>query len=180
MVALGVLALGSPPKTTRLLSRNIHILDTGFDPLATSRKVCDAWRKRSEAKGRWHSSTRWPMRAIERVFPRKIWLYGSNAINRLLHGSKAGNAGSMWLNSLFSHGPLGSIPRRYWHLLKPPRSPTTAYSSKRFIRLFRFEPRNGRQAPKFRHIFSRVLQSAWDVPVKSKQFMKKALTRGRN
>ena len=161
MVPLGGLTIDTPLKTTRLPSQNIHILDTGFDPLATSRKVCGAWRKRSEAKGRWHSAKHWPTRVIGQALHRKIWLNGSSAINRLLHGSKAGNAGSMWLNSLFSHGPLGSIRRRFWHLLKPPRSPATAYNTQEFFeRLFGLEPHNGRQAAKTRRIFSRVLQSA--------------------
>ena len=133
MVPLGGLTIDTPLKTAGLPSQNIHILDTGFDPLATSRKVCGAWRKRSEAKGRRYSSRRWPMRANGLALPKRIWLNGSNAINRLLHGSKAGNAGSMWLNSSFSHGPLGSIRRRFWHLLKPPRSPTTAYNTEEFL-----------------------------------------------
>lgn len=133
MVGLGVLTSCSPLQTIQLPSQIIHILDTGFDPLATCRKVCGAWRKRSEAKGRWHSAKHWPTRVIGQALPRKIWLNGSSAINRLLHGSKTGNAGSMWLNSLFSHGPLGSIRRRFWHLLRPQRSPTTAYNTQEFL-----------------------------------------------
>ena len=153
MVELGVLTLESSLQISRSPSQGIHILDTGFHSLATSRKVCGAWRKQSGAKGRWHSSRRWPMRAIGLALPRKIWLYGSSVTNRLLHGSKAGNAGSMWSNSLFSRGPLGSIRRRYWHLLKPPRSPTTAYNQKKLLRrLFRFGPGSGHKMAKTRHV----------------------------
>lgn len=118
------------PLTTHNPTKNIHILDTGFHPLATSRKVCGAWRRQSEAKGRWHSARHWLTPAIGPVLTRRTWLHGSSAINRLLHGSKVGNAGLMWLNSLFSHGPLGSIRQRYWQLLKPPRSSTTVYKPK--------------------------------------------------
>lgn len=128
MARLGVLTSCSPLQTSQLPSQDIHILDTGFDPLATSRKVCGAWRERSEAKGRWHSAKHWSTLEIEPASARKTWLRGSSAINRLLHGSKAANAGSMWLNSLFCHGPLGSTRRRYWQLLKPPRSLITVYN----------------------------------------------------
>ena len=128
MMRLGVLDAEFPPPMSHSPRQIIHILDTGFHPLATSRKVCGAWRERSEAKGRWHSAKHWSTLEIEPASARKTWLHGSSAINRLLHGSKAANAGSMWLKSLFCHGQSGSTRRRYWQLLKPPRSLTTVYN----------------------------------------------------
>src|SRR6056297_3627653 len=115
------------PLTTHNPTENIHILDTGFHPLATSRKVCGAWRRRSEAKGRWHSARHWPTPAIGPVLTRRTWLHGLDVINRLSPESRVVNAGSMLLNSLSWHVRSGLIRPRFWTSLKPPRSPTTRF-----------------------------------------------------
>lgn len=108
--------------TTLITLSNIHFLDNRFHPLATSRKVCDAWREQSEAKGKWHSARRWSTPGSRLGLARKTWQTGSDATSPLLPALKAVSAGSMSSSWSFWPAPLVLTRSSYWRSSKPPRS----------------------------------------------------------
>lgn len=130
MGSLGSIRLAARENQTPITPSNIYFLDNKFHPLATSQKVCDAWQKQSEAKGRWHSARRWSTRAKEQAWARTTWRTGSSAINLSWRALRAANAGSTSSNWSFWRAPSALTRSMSWRSSKPPRSPTTGF--KRF------------------------------------------------
>ena len=127
MGSLGSIRLAARGNQTPITPSNIYFLDNRFHPLATSQKVCDAWQKQSEAKGRWHSARRWSTRAKAQAWARTTWRTGSSAINLSWRALRAANAGSTSSNWSFWRAPSALTPSRFWRSSKPPRSPTTGF-----------------------------------------------------
>lgn len=128
---LGSIRLAAHGNQTPITPSYIYFLDNRFHPLATSQKVCDAWQRQSEAKGKWHSARRWSTRASKRASARKTWRIGSDATNPLLPVLKAVSAGSTLSNWSFWRVPSALIRSSFWRSLKPPRSLTTGFEFSR-------------------------------------------------
>ena len=131
---LGSIRLAAHGNQTPITPSYTYFLDNRFHPLATSQKVCDAWQRQSEAKGKWHSARRWSTRASKRASARKTWRIGSDATNPLLPVLKAVSAGSTLSNWSFWRVPSALIRSSFWRSLKPPRSPTTGFEPFHFSR----------------------------------------------
>jgi len=132
---LGSIRLAAHGNQTPITPSYIYFLDNRFHPLATSRKVCDAWREQLEAKGRWHSVGRWLMLGSRQVLARPNWRPSSDVTNPSLPALKAVSAGSTsssWSSWL---APLALTRSSYWRSLKPPRSPTTGFESNDLLRM---------------------------------------------
>ncbi len=126
----------APPlgNQTPITPSNIYFLDNRFHPLATSQKVCDAWRKQSEAKVRRLCARRWSTPGKRQDSARKIWQSNSGITNRLWPVLKAESAELTSLSSSNCRVPSDlTPPSRYWRLSKPPRSPTTRFESKEVL-----------------------------------------------
>lgn len=117
---------------TPITPSNIYFLDNRFHPLATSQKVCDAWRKQSEQMASWRSSVRWLMHVRMRVSASSSWRRSSNATSHLWRVSKAASVVSTWWNLQFWRGSLALTKMKSCRLSKPPRSPTTRFENKEF------------------------------------------------
>ena len=115
--------------STPITPSNIHFLDNRFHPLATSRKVCGAWREQSEVKGKWHSARRWSTPGSRQALARLNWRRSSDATNPLLPALKAVSAGSTLSSWSSWRAPLALTRLSYWRSLKPPRSPTTGFET---------------------------------------------------
>ena len=123
---------------TPITPSNIYFLDNRFHPLATSQKVCDAWRKQSEQMASWRSSVRWLMHARTLVSASNSWRRSSFAPSHLWHVSKAASAESTLWNLQFWRGSLALTKMKSCRLSKPPRSPTTRFESKEIFGANRF------------------------------------------
>ena len=127
MGGAGYTRLALREKTTSITPANIHFLENGFLPLATSRKVCDAWRKQSEPMDKRHSAGRWSTPGKRQVSVRKTWQRSSSTTNHLWHALKAVSAGSMLWSSLCWPAPSGSMRSNCLRPWRPPPSPTTGF-----------------------------------------------------
>lgn len=118
---------------TPITPSNIYFLDNRFHPLATSQKVCDACRKQSGVPGIWPFVGLWSRPEIERVWGRKTWRTGSNAINLSWRALKVASDGSTLSSSSYCLERLASTYPRFWRSSTPPRSPTTRFETKAFL-----------------------------------------------
>ncbi|AUQ56358.1 hypothetical protein PhaeoP18_03563 (plasmid) [Phaeobacter piscinae] len=125
--------LASRGNQTPITPSNIYFLDNGFHPLATSQKVCDAWRKQSEQMASWRSSVRWLMHVRMRVSASSSWRRSSNATSRLWHVSKAASVVSTLWSLQFWRGSLALTKMKSCRLSKPPRSPTTKFNPLNYL-----------------------------------------------
>ena len=124
---LGSIRLAAHGNQTPITPSYIYFLDNRFHPLATSQKVCDAWQRQSEAKGKWHSVRRWSTPVSKRALVRKTWQTGSDATSPLLPALRAASAGSTLSSWSSWRAPSALTRSRFWRSLKPPRSPTTGF-----------------------------------------------------
>ncbi|QFT48873.1 hypothetical protein FIU97_19955 (plasmid) [Roseivivax sp. THAF40] len=124
---LGSIRLVAHGNQTPITHSDIHFLDNRFHPLATSQKVCDAWRKQSEAKGKRPCARRWSTLDPTRDWGKTNWPIGSTVISLWWPASKVASAGSMSSNWSSLPAPSALILSRFWRSLKLPRSPTTEF-----------------------------------------------------
>ena len=118
---------------TPITPSNIYFLDNRFHPLATSQKVCDAWRKQSEQMASWRSSVRWLKHVKMRVSASSSWRRSSNATSHLSHVSKVASVVSTLWSLQFWRGSLALTKMKFCRLSKPPRSPTTRFENKEIL-----------------------------------------------
>ena len=123
---------------TPITPSNIYFLDNGFHPLATSQKVCDAWREQSGAKDKRLCAVRWLTHGSERVSASKNWPPNSNGTSRSLRVLKAASDASTSWNSRFWPGSSVSRKMKYCQLSKPRRNPTTRFENNVFFRTLPF------------------------------------------
>ena len=128
---------GNPTPITPSL---IYLLDNGFPPLATSQKVCGAWREQSEARDRWHFARLSSRPASRRVSGKRSWRRSSGATNPSWRGLKVASAGSTSSNWSSSPAPWALIPPRCWRSSKLPRSPTIGFEPVRASRAKHLTP----------------------------------------
>lgn len=128
---------GNPTPITPSL---IYFLDNRFPPLATSQKVCGAWREQSEARDRLPSARLLSRPASRQVSVRKSWRQSSSAINPSWRALKAASAGSTSSNWSSSPALWALIPPRCWRSFKQPRSPTIGFEPVRASRAKHLTP----------------------------------------
>ena len=133
MGSFGSIRLAAHGNQTPITPSNIYFLDNRFHPLATSQKVCDAWRKQSEQMASWRSSVRWSTRVKAQAWARTIWRTGSSAINLSWRALRAANAGSTLSSWSFWRAPSALTRSRFWRSSKPPRSPTIEFENNAFL-----------------------------------------------
>lgn len=126
---LGMLCLPdlSSELNTSRPNQIIHFLDNGFRSLATSQKVCDAWQKLFEVKGRLRSVRHWLTRASNLASPKKNWRQSFGTTSHLWRASKVVSAGSMWSSLSFWPARLGVQPLTSFRSSKRPLNPTIEF-----------------------------------------------------
>jgi len=126
---LGSIRLAAHGNQTPITPSNIYFLDNRLHPLATSQKVCDAWRKQSEAKGRRLCARRWSTPGLSLASARKNWRSNSDITSPSWHVLKVGSAGLTLLSWLFWHALLVLTHLRFWQWLKPPQNLITEFET---------------------------------------------------
>lgn len=111
------------------ISSNIYFLDNRFYPLAMSQKVCDPWRKQSEAKLSRLCVRRWSKLGTSLALAKKNWPLNSGITNRSWPVLKAESVALTSLSLSFCPAPLDVTLSRFWRSLKSPRSLTTGFES---------------------------------------------------
>ena len=127
MGRLGVNCLDFVPASVLRLRNNIHFLDNRFDRVATSREVCDAWQKRSEARVMWLCARRWWTLDETPALGRPSWQTGWDVISHLWRVWKVASVGSMSLNLSFSLAPSVATRLTCWRSSWLPRILITGY-----------------------------------------------------
>src|SRR6056297_542492 len=105
---LGSIRLATHGNQTPITPSYIYFLDNRFHPLATSQKVCDAWRKQSEAKDGRLCAKGWSTPGIKQDSARKNWRLNSGITSHSWPVSKVASDGSTLPSSSHYPGPLVS------------------------------------------------------------------------
>ena len=123
----GSIRLATHGNPTPITPSLIYFLDNRFPPLATSQKVCGAWREQSEARDRLPSAKLWSRPGSRRASVKRTWRRNSGAINPSWRVLKVASAVSTLSNWSSSPAPLALTYSRFLQSLKPPRRPTIGF-----------------------------------------------------
>jgi hypothetical protein len=123
----GSIRLAPHGNPTPITPSIIYFLDNRFPPLATSQKVCGAWREQSEARDRLPSVRPSSRPASRRASDKRTWRRSSGATNPSLRGLKVASAGSTSSNWSSLPAPLALTHSRFWRSLKLPWSLTIGF-----------------------------------------------------